>query len=133
MSKNKLWIKKAKTMLSNINANTGLQSCFIALVFLSTYHFLQPKPLTLGMINLHDINQSFIYFLAQQDLTDAQKSVWLERFSNALNEEVEQISKNTVLFSAQQVVTPLPDYTSHIKVGISEKMKVKNDPNKPVD
>ncbi len=112
-------------LLLNFNKTAVLPSFIITFALLGGYHLLQSKPAQLGMVNLHDINQSFIYFLAQQELTDEQKNLWLERFSDALNQEMERLSKDTVLFSAQQVVTPLPDYTPIVKEAISQHMKEK--------
>ncbi len=75
-----------------------------------------------GMVDVHEINQSFVVYLAQAELTDEQKSRMLLLYSEALNDELERIGDKTILFSSNQVVTPLEDYTPQIKTVISDAL-----------
>jgi hypothetical protein len=83
------------------------------------YHFLQPKPPILGMVNVQEISQDFLHHLAMQTLTKDQQTKQIELFGQTLNEELYRLSKEVVLFESREVVTPLPDYTDELKQSIS--------------
>ncbi len=75
-----------------------------------------------GMVDVYEINQSFVAYVAQADLSDEQKSQMLAVYSDALSDELERIGERVILFSSNQVVTPLEDYTRQVKVAISDAL-----------
>lgn len=96
------------------------QSILITLLLLSIYHFLQPKPQKFGMINIQEISQDFLQFIAIQTLTKEQQAKQIEIFGKTLSDEINKLSKEVVLFESREVVTPLPDYTKDLKYAIAE-------------
>ncbi|MFA6038140.1 MAG: TrbI F-type domain-containing protein [Legionellales bacterium] len=94
------------------------QSALIMFFMLLVYHFVQPKSPRLGMANIQEISQNFLHHLAAQNLTKEQQTKHLEIFGRALNDELNRLSKEVILFESSEVVTPLADYTDELKQSI---------------
>jgi hypothetical protein len=98
------------------------ESVLVMAALLMIYHVAQPKPPKLGMVNMQEISQDFLGFLAAQTMTKEEQTYQLETFGRILDAELARLSKKVVLFEARQVVTPLPDYTEELKQAISQAM-----------
>lgn len=100
------------------------RSIVAAIVTVVLWHAITPSPYTMtpkmAVVDLQDITQTFIGYMATQNLNDEQSSQWLHVFSRALKEEIDELSKTHVLLSANQVVSELEDYTPEVKERISK-------------
>lgn len=101
---------------------TWWQCVLVMFFMLLIYHFAQPKTPKLGMINVQEISQDFLEFLAVQTMTKEAQTSQIEAFGHALDAELTRLSKEVVLFESHQVVTPLPDYTEELKQAISQAL-----------
>lgn len=101
---------------------TWWQCILMTILLLLVYHFAQPKTPKLGMVNIQEVSQDFLEFLAAQTMTKEEQTYQIETFGSALDAELSRLSKKVVLFEARQVVTPLPDYTEELKHTISQAL-----------
>ncbi|MFA6038456.1 MAG: TrbI F-type domain-containing protein [Legionellales bacterium] len=101
---------------------TWWQCVLVMFFMLLIYHFVQPKVPKLGMVNIQEISQDFLEFLAAQTMAKEEQTYYIETFGHALDAELTRLSKEVVLFESHQVVTPLPDYTEELKQAISQAL-----------